>query len=108
MTIAQYDADGRITGGQPADKKQADLLKAQGWQPYSIRVGDKYISYARLDPFSRTISTAADIATAMHNGEVSDPEKAADQLVGALVDQMDSKTFLSGMSDFLHATDPRE
>ena len=107
MTIAQYVADGRITGGQPADKAQADLLKAEGWQPYSVRLGDKYISYSRLDPFSTTISSAADIATAMHNGEAGDPQKAADQLVSSLVDQMDSKTFLSGLSDFLHAFDPR-
>jgi endonuclease YncB( thermonuclease family) len=106
MTIAQYVADGRITGGQPADKKQGDLLKADGWQPYSIRVGDKYLSYARLDPFSTTISTAADIATAINNGSTGDPDKAAAQLAGAFVDQLDNKTFLSGLSDLMHTLDP--
>jgi endonuclease YncB( thermonuclease family) len=106
MLVAQYVADGRITGSMPTDKKQAGLLKADGWQPYSLRIGDKYYSYARMDPFATTISTAADIATQMHNGE-TDPDKAAASMASAFVDQLDNKTFMSGISDLMKAFDPR-
>jgi len=65
MGTAVYQAalDGRITGSAPTDPKKTRLLLADGWKPYSIRIGDTYYSYKRLDPFSTTLGVAADLAT---------------------------------------------
>lgn len=38
--------DDLVTGMGPADPNQRDMLVAQGWQPYSVKIGDRYISYA--------------------------------------------------------------
>ncbi len=44
-----------ITGGGPLDENQKKALMATGWQPYSFKVGDKYISYQRLDPLGMMV-----------------------------------------------------
>ena len=63
MAMASLAAQGNTTGSPPSDKNKDRLLRADGWQPYSFKVGDKYYSYQRLDPFATTISVAADLAT---------------------------------------------
>jgi len=106
LMAIQWAADGRITGGMPRDKKQADLLKADGWQPYSIRVGDRYISYARLDPFATTLGAAADMADTAHAG--GDLHEVGNRLLLSVMTQLDSKTFLSGLSDLAKVIDTTE
>ena len=54
--------EGKITGAGPTDPKARRFLRNAGWQPYSIKLGDKYYSYNRLDP--NFIMVGA-IATAM-------------------------------------------
>jgi len=39
---------GMITGGGPREFNERRNLEATGWQPYSLKVGDAYISYARI------------------------------------------------------------
>jgi len=63
-TLFAYLAEqGHITGSAPRDRNKRALMMADGWQPYSIKIGDKFYSYQRLDPFALTIGAAADIAT---------------------------------------------
>lgn len=50
-----------ITGGGPTNRKEKDILRESGWQPYSIKVKDKYISYQRLDPIATILSMGADL-----------------------------------------------
>lgn len=107
FAAAFYEAakQGVITGGLPSDPSQARLLQADGWQPYSIKVGDRYISYSRLDPFATTIGVAADMATLP--GGLSDKQKddQATMLVASIMGNLASKTWLSGVSDFVSALD---
>tara|TARA_R110002124_G_scaffold287106_2_gene470478 strand:+ start:1375 stop:5913 length:4539 start_codon:yes stop_codon:yes gene_type:complete len=106
--MAQYAAEGKITGSPPSDKAKERLLRADGWQPYSFKVGDKYYSYLRLDPFASTIGTAADIAT-MNNG-MTDKQRAdgATLTVASILSNLGSKTWLSGITDALAALDDPE
>ena len=106
--MAQYAAEGKITGSPPSDSSKERLLRADGWQPYSFKVGDKYYSYLRLDPFASTIGTAADIAT-MNNG-MTDKQRqdGATLTVASILSNIGSKTWLSGMTDALAALDDPE
>lgn len=63
VAIYQAALNGHITGAIPSDAKKARLLAAEGWQPYSIKLGDTFYSYKRLDPFAMTLGVAADLAT---------------------------------------------
>lgn len=68
---AKLYMDGHTTGGGPSDIKQYKDLVATGWQPYSIKVGDKYYSYDRLDPIGMMLGLPADYATLL--GQQPDP-----------------------------------
>lgn len=79
------------------------LLRADGWQPYSVRIGDKYYSYQRLDPFSTTLGIAADMAAKSEYMTEKQKDRTATLLVTAIMQQMQSKTWLSGFTDLTEA-----
>ncbi|MBB3692494.1 thermonuclease family protein [Sphingomonas sp. BK580] len=105
MGAAMYEmaADGQITGGGPADPAQRALLLANGWQPYSLRIGDRYYSYARLDPFSTTIGTAADLHELSNSMTDEEKDGSATMLAAAILNNLSSKTWLSGLSSAIEA-----
>ncbi|WP_140872754.1 hypothetical protein [Sphingomonas oligophenolica] len=94
---------GKITGGGPADDNARRLMLADGWQPYSLKVGDRYYSYTRLDPFSTTIGTVADIADMGEHMTDKQREHSAMLVAAAVVNNLSSKTWLSGLSAGLEA-----
>jgi len=101
MWMADLASKGLVTGSPPDDDNKNRLLRADGWQPYSFKVGDRYISYNRLDPFSLTISTAADLATKREGMTPKQLDQASGLLVASIMKNMGDKTWLSGLSDFL-------
>jgi len=50
-----------ITGSGPADYKLREAWKAQGYEPNSIRVGDQWVSYAKLGPVGLLMGLVADV-----------------------------------------------
>lgn len=61
-TFASQAADGQITGSGPTRRSEREALMRTGWQPYSIKVGDSWYSYAGLEPVSALLAIAADYA----------------------------------------------
>jgi hypothetical protein len=55
---------GNLTGAGPDDPEKVAELRATGWQPYSIKIGDQYWSYANFAPFSLALSAGAAAAEA--------------------------------------------
>lgn len=108
LWMADLARQGLVTGSPPDDKNKDRLLRADGWQPYSVRVGDKYVSYNRLDPFSSTIGIAADLATKADNMTPRQLEEYSGSLVASVLKNMGDKTWLSGLSDFFQmANEPQ-
>lgn len=101
MAIAELAAQGVITGSEPSDRNRKGLQYGGGWQPYSIKIGDTYYSYKRLDPFAITFGTAADIATLSNGMSESQREKGAGLLVASIMSNLASKTWVTGISDAL-------
>lgn len=102
---AVYAAEGRITGGGPADKRLKGVLHDTGWQPYSIKIGNRYVSYARLEPLGSLLGIAADLAEI--SGEIGqeDAEKVAAHLAFAVAKNITSKTYLRGLSEAVAVLD---
>lgn len=94
---------GQITGGGPADRSARRLLEANGWQPYSLKIGDRYYSYARLDPFSTTIGTVADMVDLRSHMTDAQQERSGTLVLAAIANNLTSKTWLSGLSSALEA-----
>ncbi|MES3084942.1 thermonuclease family protein [Sphingomonas faeni] len=105
MGAAMYEAamGGHITGGGPADDSAKRLLQAGGWQPYSFKIGDRYYSYSRLDPFSTTIGTVADMVEMSSHMTEKQQEKSFTLVAAAIVNNLSSKTWMSGLSSALEA-----
>lgn len=107
IAIYQAALGGHITGAIPSDPKKARLLSAEGWQPYSIKIGDSYYSFKRLDPFAMTLGVAADLATLPEGMSERQRDDQATLLVASIIGNLASKTWLSGVSDLVEAlSDP--
>lgn len=92
-----------ITGGGPSDPALRKQLQAAGWQPYSIRIGDRYMSFRKGDPVFTAFSIVAD-AVEM-SGELDDQElgKIATVSMAAVAASVSSKSFMQGVSDAFDA-----
>lgn len=106
--------NGKITGGGPSDPDQRNALRRTGWQPYSIKIGDDYYSYARFEPIATVLGMSADLAEILSNYDAYDidAQKDADELVTAMAiavgNQVVGKTFLQGFSDLSEVlSDPK-
>jgi len=105
MLFYQWAKEGKITGGGPADDNARQLMQADGWQPYSIKVGDKWVSYARMDPLSTTLGVAADIATKGDEMTEGQRQHAAALVAASVIKNLSNKTWLSGVSDLVNTID---
>ncbi|MXO85244.1 hypothetical protein GRI38_04300 [Altererythrobacter aurantiacus] len=104
-----YEAalDGRVTGSTPPNSGKARLLYADGWEPYSIKVGNRWISYSRMDPFSTTIGMAADLATLPDNLSERQRDDKLMMVTASFMSNLASKVWLSGVSSFVEGlSDP--
>jgi len=101
LSIYTAAAEGRLTGGRPPDDAKTRLLYADGWQPYSVKIGDKWVSYSRLDPLSTTIGLAADLATLPDNLSDRQRDDKAMIVTASIMSNLASKTWLSGVSSFV-------
>lgn len=101
--LASWAAEGRITGAGPTDPNMAALYREQGIPPYSIKFGDKWYSYRRLDPFASVIGPVADLVELGKASEGPDADKIGGMIVTALSNNLVNKTYLSGISDFFAA-----
>lgn len=103
-----FDAamNGKITGSGPSNPNEKAALRRTGWQPYSVKVGDRYYAYNRLDPIGMQLGVAAEFAEIALNAE-EDPgqewDEAAYRAVGAVGQNMLDRTYLSGVSDLVAA-----
>lgn len=88
--------EGLLTGSGPADPKERRLLEATGWQPFSIKVGDQYYSYKRMEPLATTLGLAADFVEASNE----ERGKLAEKIQAAVVDNITSKSYLQGVANF--------
>lgn len=106
--MAELAAKGLITGSPPKDDNKRGLQMADGWQPYSVKIGDKYYSYKRLDPFALTIGAAADLATLSDGMTDKQLDNQAGLVTASILGNLSNKTWLSGISDVLSAADDPE
>ena len=71
MGAATLAATGVITGNGPAGgQRRKEWLKTH--QPRSFRVGDRWVSYDRIEPFGQIFSAVADIQYAVESGDMEE------------------------------------
>jgi hypothetical protein len=104
--VATAALSGKITGGGPKNKGERDTLMQAGWQPYSIKIGDKYFSYKREDPFASIIGLVADTAEGLKFADDRHMDAMSSTIytiVLALARNITNKTYLTGITNVTNA-----
>ena len=65
--IVPYVLDGRITGDAPREPAARDAFYRQGKQPFSIKIGDQWVQYQKLEPLNQTLSQVAAAVNAIND-----------------------------------------
>lgn len=100
---------GKLTGGAPRDPQSRANFYESGRQPNSIRVGDKWVSYARIEPLASVMGTAANLAQAWDYMSSDEQEKASAALGMALGELVINKTFMESLGSLIQsATEPEK
>lgn len=95
--------DGNITLESPKNPADRDAFFASGKQAYSIKVGDHWVPFNRLSPFSEWFVTAALFAKAIDNeDEKSIVELTTNTFLGLAANVFD-KSFATGLADLMDA-----
>lgn len=102
--IAVLALDGSITGGGPVDFRKKQTLEATGWQPYSMKIGNRYFAYHRFEPLGLVMGLVADTVHGMKTGdsEVVASSKA-DTAVQHIERNLSDLPFMYGLSSIVDA-----
>lgn len=113
LSVMDMTAEGTITGAGPLAgdmDKTSGLRKTQRGvgapPPYSVKIGDRWYAYNRLDPIGMMMGMGADMAETFGSAEDADSEMLAGAGILAIAQNLASKSYLSGVFDFLGAMDP--
>jgi len=101
-------ADGTLTGSYSKDAGKRNAAIASGIPEYSIKIGDTWYSYARVEPIATVLGTTVDGIRSTAEYFAKNPKdrkvsELATDLVGGFTKNIASKTFLEGISNLLQA-----
>lgn len=94
---------GLLTFGFPEDRKERELWEAEGKQPYSVRVGDRWYSLNYLQPFGTLLSVGGEAANAVKDG--ASPAATVSRGIATAGQAVMNQSFLKGISGVLDAID---
>lgn len=110
--------DGDLTGAGPGNPGQRDALQRVDenggtvFQPYSVRINDRWVSFERLDPVGQGMGLVADLADLFKNSDWdSDRNGEVDEAIVHGIMAMSSaffdKTSLRGVMEIVEAMGDR-
>ena len=97
--VASFAFDGSITGAGDPDPGKRRAQLAAGWQPYSLKIGDTYYSYQRLQPLGTLVGMAADMAAIWDHLTEEESDKLPKMLSVAFANAVTNQTFLLGITN---------
>lgn len=107
--IAAYVADDKITAAVPKTPAERDRFYREGKQPYSIKIGNKWVSYQRFEPFNQPINQVASVIEAINNKK---PEDTIYDLAGEIAmtigKNFASQTYMQSIGDLINGIEDPE
>ena len=108
-TMTAYQVgQGNLTGSYPKDSGRREAMIAAGIPEYSLKLGDTWYSYARIEPLATILGVFSDSVESIR--DYYDKPKADQKIEQLAVDgtlaitkNLTSKTFLEGISGMLQA-----
>lgn len=92
---------GAVTGGYPSDPIERAQWVAEGKQPNSVKIGDRWYSLNYIQPFATLLATGAKIAEAEKSGV--DTGEVVSQALAATGQSLLSQSFVQGLSGAIDA-----
>jgi len=97
-----YALGGNIRGNGPINAAERKLMRDNyGWKPKHIKVGNKWVSYAGVEPFDSLLTPIADLAyyaTDIGSNMLEDFEK---KLLWSFAAGFTNKTFMAGLDPLI-------
>lgn len=105
VSMAAFAAvNGQLTGNGPSEKQLRGTWEKLGWQPRSIRIMGKWVSYEPLEPFNMFLSFTADVVDLSKEMGPDWTEKMLDRGKYLLVANIVNKSFMQGLSQLAEIT----
>lgn len=101
----------RLTYAAPRDPEQKKLFYASGKQPYSVKIGDKWVSFSKIGPLAYPLALAGAVKYAFEDNPsaVTDDtfEKVTKSLTGAMGFFSD-QSYMQGIGDMIKGLEGQE
>jgi hypothetical protein len=103
-SLAALALSGHITGGGSTDFRKEETERATGFQPYSVKIGDRYFSYHRFEPVGLAAGLVADaVHSAQHGDSEVVSQSKADSAVKHVARNLDDLAFMGTLANLLQA-----
>ena len=104
LSALDWADSGLIVGELPKDPGERESITRQGGQSNSIKLGDKWYSFNRTDPFGALLGFASNISTIARRSEMNEDDlnewqELAAAGIAAVAQVAVNKTYLRGLSD---------
>lgn len=107
-TAGTLVANGALTGSGPSNPAARKLWLESGMQPYSIKIGDIYVSYNQFEPLATPFALIADMHDKLKECDPKNPAEQANLVAAAfntLTRSTMDKTFMKGIANFVSMLD---
>lgn len=94
---------GLLTWDAPTNSSERAEFYAAGLQPYSVKIGDKWVSYSKLGPLSYPIAMASALKWAQDNGGQEDVLATGGKAIGGTLGFFADQSYVRGIGDFIDA-----
>lgn len=99
-TVIYKAMNGEISGRGATLKQDRDAMERTGWRPYSLRVGNNWISYQGYEPMSGLLSVIAD---ASQKSDDEPTKEAVKRVTIEFARNFAENPFLVGVNDLMDA-----
>jgi len=93
----------RLTWAEPTSEKQKQMFRAAGMQPYSVKIGDTWVSYSKLHPaVSFNMALVAAVKNSLDNKKINDSE--ANTVLNGLAKWLNfyvDQSYMKNVGDFV-------
>jgi len=107
LGAASLGLQGRLTWAAPTSTKEKNAFYNSGRQPYSVKIGDKWVAYSKIGPLAYPLSMAAALQWYLNENPKADTQSSSERMmnaVGGIAQFLTDQSYLQGIQSLLDFT----